>query len=497
MMTVPAPVGGWNAISALANMPQEDAFVLDNLIPDSSDVRSRDGHKEHTTTVRASPGLLVSYKASTPKLLLCGGGNIYDVTAGGAGTDLTGAITDFTNNQFIAAPYKSFIVFCNGADTPVVYNGTTVTAISATGPTMTEIRGAVTFKGRVIFWEKPDGSNPQSFWYAAAGAYQGTLSEYELTEFTKGGYVVQCLNWTMDGGAGMDDYFVVLMSTGEVLVYQGSDPGDANDWALVGVYQIGEPVGHLPATQVGGDNVVLTKDGYIVLSAAIREGRYSENSTFSYKINPAAQQATFAYASEYGWHSVLHPDSSLFVVNVPISPSQSQQHVRNTSTGAWCRWTGLPAVSFASHDGALYFASTDGKVYIMGGTSDNGDFIQMRGSQAYNYYGSPHQKKQVTAVEVQSNYAYPKYLISDFFADYAERDLAPLSDPPEPEPSDWDVGEWNSAQWESSSNSAINKERKNASGFGYALAHTLRLRSRAQRFAWYATHIYVKPAGVV
>lgn len=497
MMTVPAPTGGWNAISALAEMPPNDAVVMDNVIPGADVVRSREGYRAFTTTARANPGQLVSYNADTPKLLLCGGGNIYDVTAGGAGIDLTDARPDFANNQFIVTPYKSFLIFCNAANTPIVYDGTSAVVLSVTGPTPTQLRGGVTFKGRVIYWEKPDGSNPQSFWYAAAGAYQGPLVEYELTEFTKGGYVVQCLNWTMDGGAGMDDHFVVIMSTGEVLVYQGSDPGSVDDWALVGVYQIGEPVGHLPASQVGGDAVILTKDGYLVLSASIREGRYSENSAFSLKINPAAQQAAYAHADKYGWHSTLHADNALFVVNVPISLSESQQHVRNTLTGAWCRWRGINAVSFASHDGNLYFAGYDGIVYVMGGTSDNGGFISMQCQQAYNYFGAPHQKKQVTAVEVQSNYAFPKYMQSDFFADYAERDLGALVDPPEPVPSDWDVGEWNEAEWESGASSALKKERRNARGFGYALSHTLRLKSRAQNFKWYATHIYMQPAGVV
>ncbi len=33
MMTLPAPTGGWNAISALADMPLTDAIVMDNIIP--------------------------------------------------------------------------------------------------------------------------------------------------------------------------------------------------------------------------------------------------------------------------------------------------------------------------------------------------------------------------------------------------------------------------------------------------------------------------------
>lgn len=495
MMTVPAPTAGWDAQSPLSQMRPDAAIELVNLIPRARDVASRKGYASHTDDAFTTNGKLVAYNASTSALLACADGNIYNVTTD-TETDLTGAITDFSNDQFIVNAYKNLLIFCNGEDTPVVFNGSTVAAISASGPTMTEVRGGVTYRGRVYYWEEPAGSNPQSFWYAAAGAYQGTLTEFELTEFTKGGYVVQMANWTFDGGAGQDDNLVIFMSTGEVLVYQGGDPGDATDWSLIGMFQIGEPVGVEPATQVGGDLIVLTKDGYLTLSAAIREGRYSENSAFSFQINPAAQDATESYGDNYGWHSVLHSGDGLFIVNVPISANESVQHVRNTATGAWCKWTGINAVSFAVLDGLLYFLATDGIVYVYGGTSDNGGFIPMRATQAYNYYGAPSQKKQVTTVEVQANYAFPKYIKSSFWADYNEENVGSIPDPPEPAPADWNVGEWNDAEWTTSELGTV-LSRKNVQKSGYCLAHTIQLKSRAQRVRWYASHLYLTPMGVV
>lgn len=497
MMTLPAPTAGWDAVSPLAGMRPDAAIELVNLIPRARDVASRRGYIEHVSSAFTDLKKLHTYNAETPQLLAVADGNIYDITDGTA-TDLTAAVGALDEEMIVAA-YKSFLIFCNGAQIPRVYDGSTTPApaLSATGPSsLADLRGAVTYRGRVYYWEKPDGTNPQSFWYAAAGAYQGTLTEYPINEFTQGGYIVQLANWSVDGGAGIDDNLVVLMSTGEVLIYQGGDPGSASDWALIGVFQIGEPVGVEPASQVGGDLLVLTKDGYVVLSAAIREGRYSENSAFSYQINPAAQDAAETYGDNYGWQAILHSGDGLFIVNIPISDTESIQHVRNTATGAWCKWTGINAVSFATVGDTLYFAGTDGKVYVYGGTSDNGGFIPMRGTQAYNYFGSPSQKKQVTTVEVQSNYAYPKFMKSSFWADFNEENLTTISDPPEPVPSDWNVGEWNTASW-SESEQGTRISRKNVSGHGYCLAHTLQLKSRAQRFRWYASHVYLNPMGVV
>jgi hypothetical protein len=369
-------------------------------------------------------------------------------------------------------------------------------AVYATSLNLYHLQGSVTFKGRVYFWEKAAGTNPQSFWYAAAGAYTGALVKFDLTEFTEGGYVAACANWTHDGGQGLDDHFVVIMSTGQVLVYAGSDPGDATDWNLVGIYSIGEPIGLRPVSQLGGDVIVLTKDGYIVLSAAIQDGRYSENSHYSFKISPAAARAAKDYGSNYGWEGTLYTGGSLFVVNVPLSATNSVQHVRNTTTGAWCKFTGLNATTWCVHGGGLYFAGTDGKVYRYRGSSDNSGYIPMRCTQAYNYFGSPHNKKLVTAIEVMSNYAFPAYLHSDFWADFNEQDLPAIDDPPEPASSEWDVATWDVAEW-ATSTQGTNTARRNASCFGYAIAHTLRLRSRVQRFIWYASHIYAKQAGVV
>ena len=715
-VTTQSPTGGWNAVSALADMAPTDALRLDNLIPSAEDVRSRNGYSEHTTPALSTAQSIVSYNGATPKLLLGANADIHDITAAGAGvpiggpggalaftengsgeinfgnvlnqttndfsvearivlattptkrtrilgkdssitsagtagwtlyidtakklsfsmsdgtnqvigattaaitldvrthvaatiengvslrfwidgtedavspvdiSSVTGSITNtddlltvsnslgeapeitidelrlwddvrtgteiddnkdttvsasatnligywkmddgsgstvtdshassndgtitgtttwtnslltgvFTSNKWYTSGYKARIIFCNSADTPVVYNGSdgVITAASITGPTVTDLAGSVTFKGRVIYWEKPAGTNPQSFWYASAGAYQGALTEYTLDQFTAGGYVVECLNWTHDGGTGLDDHFVILMSTGQVLIYAGSDPGDATDWNLVGIYAIGEPIGTKPSTLVGGDAIILTKDGYLVLSAAIQEGRYSENSAFSYKISNAARQATQTWGGVFGWEATLFTNASLFVVNVPISATESVQHVRNTTTGAWCKFTGFNAVAFESHNGSLYFVGTDNKVYKYAGTSDNGSFIPMTSVQAYDYLGAPGIKKQVTAIEVISNYAFPKYLTSSFWSDYNEKTLPAIVDPPEPNPSDWDVGEWDSAEWDASAQ-GTNTARRNASGYGYALAHTLQLRSRAQQFIWYANHIYVKPGGTV
>src|SRR5688572_7589840 len=83
----PAPVGGWDAISPLANMPENRAVVLDNWFPTPSDVLVRNGHVLHAHGMGVNPvETLMVYEGLTSaasKLFAATSGNVYDVTSTG------------------------------------------------------------------------------------------------------------------------------------------------------------------------------------------------------------------------------------------------------------------------------------------------------------------------------------------------------------------------------------------------------------------------------
>ena len=47
--TLASPVGGLNALNALAEMPETDAVTLDNWFPRTSDVVTRNGYTQWAT----------------------------------------------------------------------------------------------------------------------------------------------------------------------------------------------------------------------------------------------------------------------------------------------------------------------------------------------------------------------------------------------------------------------------------------------------------------
>ena len=53
-----------------------------------------------------------------------------------------------------------------------------------------------------------------------------------------------------------------FMTSGEVIVYNGTNPAD---FTLVGVFNIAAPLSIRGVVKLGGDLIVMTKDGYMPL----------------------------------------------------------------------------------------------------------------------------------------------------------------------------------------------------------------------------------------
>ena len=490
-IALPAPVGGWNALHSLANMPPEDCIECVNMVPRADSLTTRPGYTAHSSALGGSVETLVTYHGATDHLICSANSKLINITAGGTGTNLK---TSLTNDRWYTTEFKNRLILANGADGVQDWDGSTLTATSISGATSADLIYPHNHKGRVWYVEK----DSTSAWYAGAGSYAGACTEYDFGQFTTtGGDLLIIATITRDGGSGSDDYFAAIFTTGEVLIYGGDDPGSATAWELVGRFQVAQPLGRRAATQVGGDVVLLTIDGYVSLSAALLSGRYSEEEALSYKISRAAKEAAQAYDSNFGWQGIHVPELSWYLVNVPISSTESVQHVRSTKTGGWCKFTGWDAASFTTYNNALYFGGTDGKVYIIQGTSDAGDFIPCKVVQAYQSLDLPHQHKLVTSVEPHMSFAWPKYVDVRFYSDFNGGITLPAyAEPPESVPSEWGVGEWNSALWETSA-PGTNVARRPASAYGAFLAPVIRFSTRAQQVTWYMSNITFKKAGVI
>ena len=196
---------------------------------------------------------------------------ISSITRGGTG-NLTATLTTasphglVTNNRVTvsgATPAQfngTFVITVTGASTFTYTMATapsgdatvvgTYTTIGITGVNSNTFVNVNLFKNRLYFCK----NNSLSFYYLDVQAISGVATEFQLGSFFRNGGFLQAMGtWTLDAGYGVDDFAVYVTNMGEVLVYQGFDPSDPNNWAMKGLWQMGQTFARKCFFKWGGD----------------------------------------------------------------------------------------------------------------------------------------------------------------------------------------------------------------------------------------------------
>lgn len=398
--STPAPIGGLNDRDSIADMKSTEAIILDNWWPYPSYVGIRKGSINHVTGFPAAVETLAEYlpPSGSPKLFAAAGTAIYDATTPGA----VGAAvqTGLTNAQWqtqgITTPGGSFLYFVNGADSPRLWNGTTWTTI--TGASVPAITGVTTslfahvclFKNRLFFTE----NNALRVWYLPVNSIGGAASQLDLgSVFRNGGRIEACFTWTIDAGNGSDDHFVIITSNGEVAVYEGTDPSSASAWRLVGVFNLGRPLGRRCGTKYGGDLAINTTEGLYPLGKALLSSTVSKSVALTDKIQNATSLATAAYRNNTGWDVETYADYNMLILNVPAGNGANFQYAQNTITGAWTKFVGWDARCWINASSGLYYGSSNAIIKAWVGTTDNSVSIRADVLPAFSYFGQKARNK--------------------------------------------------------------------------------------------------------
>ena len=247
------------------------------------------------------------------------------------------------------------------------------------------------------------------------------------------------------------------------------------------------------------------------LAEALKSGRYSEESIYSNKIIRAAKDAARTWGSLFGWECLLYPAGNLFIVNVPRSDFkaanasnsqwaiESEQHVRNTSTGSWCKFNGWQATTFCVWKDDLYFAQ-GAQVYLADvGSADNGQPITVTCVPAFNPLGSPGRRKIVTAASHVTNFQQPEYLVKDGMADF---DVSFVNNVPLSAyggVAKWNVSKWNVSKWAIGTNQLTNttKSWSDVYAEGNYITVSLRAMIFGTPFVWYSSTYLYRDIGVM
>lgn len=395
--SIPFPVEGWDTVSPQAAMDPKRAIQMDNIIPRQAYGELRKGFAYWAYTAAASVESLMAYQAqdaTQDRLFAAAGTAIYNVTNAVGTSSLTGLTNARWQHVNFATSGGHYLYIVNGADSSKHWNGTVWATPSITGATSSTFIHVNAFKRRLFFVIE----DTAKFAYLPVDSIAGAVSTFDLgSVFTQGGYLMAMATWTVDGGTGVDDHAVFISSRGQIAIYKGSDPGDATDWFLVGVYNLPPPIGRRCFTKVGGDVMLVTISGVLPLSQSLILDKAAVNNVaITANISPTVNQAATLYANNYGWQLIGYPKGTIALLNVPLTEGVlSHQYVMNTISGAWCRFTGWNANCWEVFQDMLFFGTSNGYVAKAdSGASDGGQPIVGDVKTAFNYFNARGVKKR-------------------------------------------------------------------------------------------------------
>ena len=195
----------------------------------------------------------------------------------------------------------------------------------------------------------------QNFYYSASvDTFQGNFTKFPVGLVgTFGGNILRINSLSIDGGNGVDDLLVILMTSGEVLIYSGSNP--SSDFSLVGTFRIAEPVNEKRGiAKLGGDVVVMTREGYLPLSQVVRADLIGNKAqAISEKIRGTVIAQVAATGTSTGWQIFVSPDGDKVYFNFPSGDGvyPFRQHVYNPIVQAWCIFENIPATVWGQFSG--------------------------------------------------------------------------------------------------------------------------------------------------
>jgi len=498
--SIPAPVGGWNARDSIGEMKPTDAVYLTNYFPTTSDVMLRKGYTQHKTGFSGQIESLMPYSAGTTNTLFAAAGtSFYNATSSGAigAAVVTGLTNARWQDQNITTSGGSFLLCVNGADKLRGYNGSTWWT---DGDGTHDITGVDTaqcihinlFKHRIFLVQK----DTLKVWYLPTDSIAGAAALLDFSSVARqGGYMMAMENWTLDAGAGVDDHAVFITSNGEVIVYKGTDPSDATKWALVGIWEIGAPLGRRCTLKWAGDCLMLTQDGLMPLASALQSSRLDPRVALTDKIYYAVSQAATDYGSNFGWQLLYYAKANMLILNIPVSTGQQTQYVMNTITKSWCDWTGIGANCWCIFNDEPYFGGNGYVGRAWNGYSDNSTNINGDAKQAFSYFGNRGLLKRWTMVRPILLTEGSPTTLAGINVDFDDTDVtgtlayAPVTN------AVWDSAVWDTGIW--GGGLTVTKYWQGVNGVGFAAALRLKMASQGIETHWASSDFVYEVGSVI
>lgn len=483
-----APLLGLNSRDDFTVLKPTEARVLENFLPDGGSCKVRPGYTPHQEISGASSVLsLMLYKGASSNVIVAGAsdGHLYDVT----GTPSSLA-SGYTNNRWSHANFNGFLFGVNGTDTPWRFNGSVTSATGFTGPTLTTLQTVSQVRNRLWFTM----TNSADVVYGGIGAVTGALTTFQLSQIASGGKCVAIGSWSRDAGDGSDDFTIFVMSTGQIIAYQGNP---ATSFEQIGKYEAPAPVGIDAVIKVGGELIILSVSGPIPVSSAVAGNAFDPVALDKWgKIAPSWSTDFKLYGANLGWNAFFFAGLVYFVI--PTGVANTRVYVMNMRNSAPTLYTNMPVAMFAAFGNDLYFGSySDGFVYRHATGADNGAPIVTLARQGWSYPSQGKRSNQFTMMRPNINASASCQAQFQLDVDFNESALsAPIVDLiADSEGGSWDTADWDVDDW---ANDPVSRRFwYSAIGRGRAVAPVVRTYSTADSVEWFATDVLAKPGGVL
>jgi hypothetical protein len=499
-VSVPAPVGGLNSRDSIDAMSPTDALIMSNFFPTVEKVTLRDGYTSFCTGIGSgNVETLVEHNAGANRQLLAIGSNgtLYQIDTGSAVSRKTG----LANGRAESIEFNNNTIFVpSGANVPFSWNGSSASDLSITlsdSVNANTLTGVHAHKNRVYYWT----GDSQNFYYSATvDTFQGNFTKFPVGLVgTFGGNIIMINTLTIDGGEGVDDLLCIVMTSGEVLLYSGSNP--SSDFALVGTFRIAEPINEKRAiAKLGGDVIVMTKEGYLPLSQVVRQDIVGNKAAaISEKIRGTVISQVAATGTTTGWQIFVSPDGDKVIFNYPTGDVDPfNQHVFNPIIRAWCIFENMPAHVWGQFNGDTYFGSASGVVFKVGGDADNGSDITGDLATAYNYFGDRGGVKRFSSVQpildgettIDFSFGVGVDLGSPRAIDVTQVSFASNL-------AAWDTATWDDFFWADTTGAGVTKRRKAVNRLGYSSALRIQVATSTQTISFISAHYTFAPGGPI
>ena len=475
---IPAPLKGVDARVSVVNAPPEVCSYAYNIMPAEGGMRVRRGFEEFAviTPISSSEGVraIVPYTTngeigSDDALFAVTEEGIWNVTAGGSITTRDVAFP----STGVAAGWGVFTSTSTDAGRQILFYADTAAGNGLWQYDDSDMPG--TWVWSKSKFTKPGSNDPedannvtfvtihkQRMWvfevdsdtayYAdTVGGIAGALEAFYFGgKFKHGGHLSGLYNWTVDGGEGVDDYLVAVSSSGDVIVYAGSDPS-GTDWSTVGTYYIGDvPEGVRVGTEIGGDLHLLSRFGVVAMSDLIKgvDVKDSSSVTTTYPIAPFIREAMRESANKYGWGIDYQVGTGSLVINSPTRNNGIDvQYVMTVTTGGWGFWRGVPMLNNESYKGITYFGTRDNRVMSMDSDTDEGEAIEYSMLTSSQNMGSPAVFKRATHVRPDWRAVESPVYSAKILYDYDITEIALPKGTPVATGALWDFSIWDIAIW--------------------------------------------------